>query len=1035
MVKIRTADELSSLRQSIVEKIDPNKTCVTVCGGTGCTAWGSAEVREAFTQEIKTRGLEDEVDVKMTGCHGFCERGPVTVILPREVFYQQVTKEDVPEIVSETLIKGEIIERLLYTDPATGKKIVFDYEVPFYKKQERIVFRDNGRIDPTEISDYIARDGYAALSKVLTTMTPEQVIETVERSGLRGRGGAGFPTGRKWRLVRAAAGDTKYLVCNGDEGDPGAFMDRSVLEGNPHSVLEGMLIAAYAIGVKVGYIYVRAEYPLAVRHLRIAISQAEELGLLGKDILGSGFSFEIRIKEGAGAFVCGEETALLMSIEGERGMPRPRPPFPAQSGLWGKPTNINNVETYANIPPIIINGADWYSSMGTETSKGTKIFSLTGKINNTGLVEVPMGTTLREVVFDIGGGILKGKKFKAVQMGGPSGGCVPARHLDLPIDYVSLEAIGSIMGSGGMIVMDENTCAVDIARYFLSFTQAESCGKCTPCRLGTKVMLDTLTRITQGEGSEGDIELLESLGKEVRDTSLCGLGRTCPNPVLSTIRYFRDEYEAHIREKRCPAAACDALVYAPCEHTCPVNVDAVGYIALIAESRFEEALDLIRQRNPLPGICGYVCHHPCEVRCKRGELDEPIAIVSLKRFVADYGMRLGVETKVAVGEPKYENVAIVGSGPAGLTSAFHLAKQGYKVTIFEALPVAGGMLVTGIPEYRLPREVVHRDIEFITSLGVEIKTNTPIGKDLSIDALFEQGYKAIFIAIGAHKGQRLGISGDNLEGVFDGVSFLRDMNLGKKLRLEGKVAVIGGGNVAIDAARSALRLGAKEVSIVYRRSRQEMPANTEEIVEAEFEGVKIIYLAAPTRLLGENGKVKSMECVRMELGEYDASGRRRPISVKGSEFLMDVDAVIAAIGQAPDLSFLPPDSGLEATKGETFVVDPVTLATSRLGIFAGGDVVTGPATVIEAIAAGERAAVSIHKYLRGESMTEDRIRQPGKRVEIPRAVETPEEKGRVRMPTLALKRRLGGFEEVNQGYSTQMAIEEAKRCLRCDLER
>ena len=1034
MAKIRTADELNSFRQSIIGKIDPNKTCVTVCGGTGCTAWGSAEFREALTQEIKTRGLEDKVDVKMTGCHGFCEKGPVTVILPKEIFYQQVTKEDAPEIVSKTLIKGEIIERLLYTDPATGKKIVFEPEVPFYKKQTRIVFCDNGRIDPTEISDYIARDGYTALSKVLTTMTPEQVIKAIEKSGLRGRGGAGFPTGRKWRLVRNAPGDTKYLVCNGDEGDPGAFMDRSVLEGNPHSVLEGMLIAAYAIGVKLGYIYVRAEYPLAVRHLRIAISQAEELGLLGENILGSGLSFKIRLNVSAGAFVCGEETGLLMSIEDKRGMPRPRPPFPAQSGLWGKPTNINNVETYANIPPIMLNGAGWYSRLGTKASKGTKIFSLTGKINNTGLVEVPMGTTLGEVIFDIGGGIPKGRKFKAVQVGGPSGGCVPERHLDLPIDYDSLEAIGSIMGSGGLIVMDENTCAVDLARYFLSFTQAESCGKCTPCRLGTKVMLDTLTRITQGEGSEGDIELLESLGKQVRDTSLCGLGQTCFNPVLTTINYFRDEYEAHIKEKRCPAAVCEALVYAPCEHTCPVNVDAVGYIALIAEGRFEEALDLIRQRNPLPGVCGYVCHHPCEVRCKRGDIDEPIAITSLKRFAADYEAKFAAETRVAVGEPKYEKVAIVGSGPAGLASAFHLAKQGYRVTIFEALPVAGGMLVTGIPEYRLPREVIHRDIKFITSLGVEIKTNTPIGKDLSIDDLFEQQYKAIFIATGAHKGQGLGVLGDNLEGVFDGVSFLRDMNLGKKLRLKGKVAVIGGGNVAIDSARSALRLGAKEVSIVYRRSRQEMPANAEEIAEAEYEGVKIIYLAAPTQLLGENGKVKSMECVHMELGEYDASGRRRPIPVEGSTFLIDIDTVIAAIGQSPDLSFLPPDCGLETTKGQTFVVDPVTLATTQPGVFAGGDVVTGPATVIEAMAAGERAAISIQRYLRGESMTEGRLRQPEKRGEIPQAVETLEEKGRVRMPTLVLKDRLGGFGEVNLGYSEQMAIEEAKRCLRCDLE-
>jgi len=1034
MGKIKAADELNSLRQSIIEKIDPNKTCVRICM-TGCRAYGAVEIRDAFSDEIKRRGLEDKVEVRETGCHGFCARAPVIVIDPQDIFYQQITADDVADIVDKTLVKGDIVDRLVYVDPVARVKIPFAHDVPFYKGQTKNVLRKCGIIDPTDISHYIARDGYAALSKVLTTMTPEQVLETVEHSQLRGRGGAGFPTGRKWRLARNAAGDTKYLVCNADEGDPGAFMDRAVLEGDPHSILEGMLIAAYAIGAKFGYIYVRAEYPIAVEHLKIALSKAKELGFLGENILGSGFGFEISIKEGAGAFVCGEETALLMSIEGERGMPRPRPPFPAQSGLWGKPTNINNVETYANITSIILNGADWYRSMGTETSKGTKIFSLAGKINNTGLVEVPIGTPMRKVIFDIGGGIPGGRKFKAVQMGGPSGGCVPERYLDLPIDYGSLEAIGSIMGSGGMIVMDENTFAVDIARFFLSFIQSESCGKCTPCRLGTKVMLDTLTRITQGKGSGKDIELLESLGEQVGDTSLCGLGRTCPNPVLTTIRYFRDEYEAHIREKRCPAASCEALVYAPCEHTCPVNVDAVGYIALIAEGRFEEALNLIRQTNPLPGVCGRVCHHPCEVKCKRGDIDEPIAITSLKRFVADYGARSAIEAKVAIGEPKYEKVAIVGSGPAGLTSAFHLAKQGYKVTIFEALPVAGGMLAAGIPEYRLPREVVHRDIEFITSLGVEIKTNTPIGKDLSIDGLFEQGYKAVFIAIGAHTGQRLGVPGEELDGIFDGVSFLREINLGKNVRLEGKVTVIGGGNVAIDAARSALRLGAKEASIIYRRSRQEMPANVEEIAEAEHEGVKITYLATPTRLLGENGKVKNMECVRMELGEYDASGRRRPIPIKGSEFLMDVDTVIAAVGQTPDLSFLPTDSGLEITKGQTFVVDPVTLATSREGIFAGGDAITGPATVIEAMAAGERAAISIHKYLRGKSMTQDRLRQPEKRLEIPRAVETPEEKERVIMPTLALKRRFSGFEEVNLGYSTQMAAEEAKRCLRCDLER
>ena len=505
-LKLKSDKDLMALREAIGKEKDPSKACVTVCGGTGCRAWGGEEVRLAFIEEIRKQGLEGKVDVMRTGCHGFCERGPVVVILPKEIFYQQVGLGDVPEIVSKTLRNDRLVERLLYTDPATGKVITYDHEVPFYKGQMRQVLSDNGRIDPTEIRDYIGRGGYSALSKSLFSMTSEQVIDEVEKSGLRGRGGAGFPTGRKWRFTRNSPGEVKYIVCNADEGDPGAFMDRSVLEGNPHLVLEGMLIAAYAIGSEHGYVYVRAEYPLAVQHLKMAMAQAEELGLIGDHILGTPFSFHLKIKEGAGAFVCGEETALLASIEGKRGMPRARPPFPAVAGLWGKPTNINNVETYANIRSIILGGSTAYAAIGTQGSKGTKIFSLTGKINNTGLVEVPMGTTLREVIFNIGGGIPRGRHFKAAQMGGPSGGCLPAKFLDLPIDYESLTGAGSMMGSGGMIVMDEKTCMVDIARFFLSFTQDESCGKCVPCRIGTKRMLEILTRITKGEGREGDIE-------------------------------------------------------------------------------------------------------------------------------------------------------------------------------------------------------------------------------------------------------------------------------------------------------------------------------------------------------------------------------------------------------------------------------------------------------------------------------------------------------------------------------------------------
>ncbi|MGB9812559.1 MAG: NADH-quinone oxidoreductase subunit NuoF [Thermovenabulum sp.] len=533
---------------------------VLVCKGTGCTASGSESVIEAFQKEIEKRGLGKEVKVVQTGCLGLCELGPNVLIYPEGSYYCRVKPEDIPEIVEEHLIKGRIVERLLYKEHATEEKMRALTDINFYKHQKRIALRNCGIINPEVIEEYIANDGYMALAKVLTKMTPQEVIDEVTKSGLRGRGGGGFPTGKKWQFAKDAPGDVKYVVCNADEGDPGAFMDRSILEGDPHSVLEAMAIAGYAIGAQEGYIYVRAEYPIAVKRLEIAINQARERGLLGKNILGTGFNFDIFLRLGSGAFVCGEETALLASIEGRRGEPRPRPPFPALQGLWGKPTLINNVETYANIPPIILNGADWFASIGTERSKGTKVFAIGGKINNTGLVEIPMGTTLREVIFEIGGGIPNGKKFKAVQTGGPSGGCIPASLLDMPIEYDTLTQAGSMMGSGGMIVMDEDNCMVDIAKFFLTFTQDESCGKCPPCRIGTKRMLEILERITNGEGKEGDIELLENLAKSIKDSALCGLGQTAPNPVLSTIRYFRDEYEAHIKEKRCPAGACKALI-------------------------------------------------------------------------------------------------------------------------------------------------------------------------------------------------------------------------------------------------------------------------------------------------------------------------------------------------------------------------------------------------------------------------------------------------------------------------------------------
>lgn len=1017
------------------------KFTVLVCRGTGCVSGGGDLVYQALKSEVERVGVK-HASIDFTGCHGFCQQGPNVVVEPDGIFYTHVSVDDAREIVESHLAGGRPVERLFYRDPATGQPVPRYEDINFYAKQQRVILRNCGHINPERIEDYVERGGYRALRKVLATMTPEQVIAEIKKSGLRGRGGAGASTAMKWQFCRDAPGTVKYVICNADEGDPGAFMDRSILEADPHAMLEGLTICGYAVGAQTGYVYVREEYPLAVQRVKGAVEQSRTKGFLGKDILGSGFNFDIIIVQGAGAFVCGEETALMASIEGRRGMPRPRPPFPATSGLDGKPSNINNVKTLASVPVIMDRGADWFVTIGTAKSPGTAVFALTGKIANSGLVEVPMGTPLRNIIFDIGGGIPRGKAFKAVQTGGPSGGCIPARFLDRPVDYDSLAQLGSIMGSGGMVVLDENTCMVEIARYFLSFTQDESCGKCTPCRLGTRQMLEILTRITQGKGQEGDVDKLISIARVVKSCSLCGLGQTCPNPILTTINYFRDEYEAHIKERKCPAAVCDALMISPCQHTCPVGINVPKYVAAIAEGDYLTAVETIRERNPFPSICGRICHHPCEVRCRRGELDDPVAIRSLKRFAADWYFENVKGDPPPFPRTRKERVAVVGAGPTGLACAYFAAQMGYGVTVFEALPVGGGMLSVAIPAFRLPAEVIRKEIEYIAKKGVEIRYNTPINTNFTVDHLLKrEGYSAVFIAAGAQRSQRVGIPGEveGLDGLYYGLQFLRDAKIGRPVKIGRRAAVIGGGNVALDSARTALRLGAQEVDIYYRRSREEMPVTEVEYDEALAEGVRVHFLTSPTRVMSDNWRVTGLQCIRMALGEPDEKGRRKPIPIGGSEFTVEADTVIAAVGQAPDLAFLPPDSALERTRWETLVVDSNTLATNIPGVFAGGDFVTGPGYVIHAIAAGRRAALAIDKYLRKDptpvrmyDLKSEVFREPVK------GEETEEEwkpEPRVRVTTLSVEERKTTFAEIELGLSEERARAEARRCLRCDLEK
>ena len=1038
MDRLNSIDQLKALRERLAAREDGGRRTIVIPAGTCGKASGADEIVRLARDCILQKGLEGGIGLRVTGCHGFCQMEPSILVEPARTFYAKVTAKTVLRII-EAAAEGQLAEELLPKDPQSGEPLRRQEDHPFFRKQVRTLLSRNEKVDPTDVESYIRAGGYSSLAEVLRRGDPRCVVEQVKASCLRGRGGAGFPTGSKWELLAARPGEQgKVLVCNADEGDPGAYMDRSILEGNPHSILEGMLIGAYATGATQGVVYVRNEYPLAVQHVAIALHQARELGLLGTNILGTGLAFHVQLVQGAGAFVCGEETALIRSVEGKIGEPRQRPPFPIEKGIDGKPTAINNVETLANIPVIIEIGAEAFAHVGTPGSTGTKVFSLVGKIRNTGLAEVPMGITIGEIVNDIGGGPSGKAKIKAVQTGGPSGGCIPAERFDLAIDYDSLAGAGSIMGSGGMIVMDEDTCMVDMARYFMRFLKDESCGKCFTCRKGTQRMYEILEDIATGHGTLGHLDLLEELALAVKDTTLCGLGQTASNPVLSTLRYFRNEYLRHVVDKTCDAFVCTELVGAPCQAACPLGTEAWRYVALLEKGRYDEAYRVIRETNPFPSVCARVCDHRCERRCRLGTSGgQPVAVRALKRFITDSAAPAPREQAIDRGSgERGPKVAVIGAGPAGLTAAHFLSLYGHQVTVFEAEEEPGGMLLGGIPAYRLPREVVRREIAALLNDGLPLRCRTVLGRDITVDGLFAEGFKAIFLAIGAQQSVRLGLFGEDSAGVHPSMEFLKAFNLRGEELAKGRVGVVGGGNSAVDAARVSLRhRGVESVTLVYRRTRLEMPAYAEEIEAALDEGVKIETLASPVEINSAGGHLTGVRFVRNRLGEVDADGRRQPVPVAGSEFLMPLDTLVVAIGEHPESDCLA-SAGMEFDGGGKVRIDERTLCTDRAGVFAGGDLVTGPNTVVDAIAAGKRAATVIARYLQGQEISDPPgSRLPGVYVEPATAADEPADAGpRAVPPLLPAETRKQGFLEVESALSPEEAAREARRCLRCDLE-
>jgi NADH-quinone oxidoreductase subunit F len=1044
MTRIRDLSTFSTVRGAGMAKLLPFRPRIAVGMGTCGAGNGAEAVFHAFADAIDKRGLD--ILLARVGCFGFCAQEPlVNIWLPGRplVILHRVQSQQIDEILDDVMM-GNIPTQL-----ALCKIEEWDYitaqvkygsgygsvphwrDIPFFKGQKKIVLRNCGLINPDDVEEYIAVGGYQSLYNVLIDNRPEMVIEQVKAAKLRGRGGAGFSTGQKWDFLRKGTAEKKYIICNADEGDPGAYMNRNEIESDPHSLLEGMLIAGFLTGASTGIIYVRAEYPLAVHRLELAIQQAKGYGLVGEDILGRGFNFNIELVEGAGAFVCGEETALIASLEGLSGRPRPRPPFPAHKGLWGYPTNINNVETWYNVAPIVAKGAAWFTETGSNKSPGTKVFSLVGKVKNTGLVEMPLGTPLKTFVYDVGEGAVNGHTIKAVQTGGPSGGCIPQEMFDTPVDYETLTKLGSIMGSGGMVVMDDDNCMVDVARYFIEFTHAESCGKCVPCRVGLDKALRILKRFTQGKGTEEDLNDLDELGRMIRDTSLCGLGQTAPNPVLTIMRHFRHEFEDHLRAQRCRAGACLDLALSPCENSCPLHMNIPRFLQLYKEGRLDEAFESVIFDNPLPASTGRVCQHPCDNRCRRQTIDEAVNMREVHRLIADSILlsdRFGeiAERVVARKMPATgKKVAVVGAGPTGLTAAFYLALFGHEVTTYEAHAEAGGMLRFALPEYRLPKSILSREIDLIRQLGVRFEFNKNVGTDVSLNDL-EAQYDAVFLSIGTWKEAWVYLPGTELKGVMPALLFLEAIAKNAPVPLGQRVAIVGGGNAAIDSARTALRRGAT-VTVIYRRERKDMPAIQEEVKAAEEEGAHFVFLATPHRIVGEGGAVKGIEVLKTRLGEFDPSGRRRPISTEEIQSFK-CDTVILAVGEAVDRDFCRA-SGLSIRENGTLDYDRYTLATSRDKFYAGGDLISGASNVSNAMGYGKRAARSIDQRLMGEAReglvpTFEYDQKPPEHVS---------ESRRHHSHPLPAKQRARDFQEAVLALTAEEAVEEAGRCLRCDV--